>query len=213
MRPNRFRYAAGRVLALSLPCAAALLAFSVAGRSQGPAVNDAGPPRGEGPPTEPAQPHRLDVARYDPEGKLEFPDGAERWIGIGAGIGSDYDEAGLDPADPGPIGVAQIEPAAYDYFRTHGRYADGTMLLLTFYAVQEKPEPALNGFVQGEPLQREIHVIDRERFPEEGRAFFMFPGSGSAAAEPLPVGSTCVECHTEHGRLDGTFVQFYPPLR
>lgn len=156
---------------------------------------------------------RIDAARYDSDGRLLFPEDAHRWIPIGASLGSDYDDQAFDPASPGPIGVVQIEPSAYDYFQSNGRYADGTMLLLTFYAVQEKPAPALNGFVQDDVLQREIHVIDRQRFTDEGRAFFLFPGATSAVAAPFPSGSACVECHTAHGDVDGTFVQFYPALR
>jgi len=105
------------------------------------------------------------------------------------------------------------EPGAYEHYLETGRYADGTMFLLTFYRSLEKPEPALTGFVQGDVAQREIHVIDRRTFPEEGRAFFVFPGTSSEPASKLPVGSECVRCHTEHGRVDGTFVQFYPTLR
>ncbi|MBN1236905.1 MAG: cytochrome P460 family protein [Gammaproteobacteria bacterium] len=155
----------------------------------------------------------VDAARYSPGGELIFPADADRWVALGAGIGSDYSEEPFDPQNPGAIGVVQMEPAAYEHFLATGRYADGTMLLLTFYAVQQKPEPALQGFVQGDVLQREIHVIDRQRFPEEQRAFFLFPGSDVQQAAALPQGSRCVECHTAHGDLDATFIQFYPALR
>lgn len=42
--------------------------------------------------------------------------------------------------------------------------------------------PGLISFVQGDLVQREIHVIDRDRFAEEGRAFFMFPPEVTVAA-------------------------------
>ncbi len=95
--------------------------------------------------------------------------------------------------------------------RETGRYADGTMLLLTFYRPQSKSVPPLRGFVQGEILQREIHVIDRKRFPEEGRAFFNFAGTTAQSGSRVPLGSECVKCHVQHGQLDATFAQFYPP--
>ncbi|HEX7080497.1 MAG TPA: cytochrome P460 family protein [Gammaproteobacteria bacterium] len=154
----------------------------------------------------------LTAARYTDGGDLEFPANTDEWIVLGTGIGGGYEEGVLDPANPGPITVAQIEPSAYRYLLEHGRYADGTMLLLTFYRTQEKPEPALRGFVQGDVALREIHVIDRERYPEEGRAFFQYP-PGTAVSEKLPLGSECVACHAEHGAFDGTFTQFYPPVR
>jgi hypothetical protein len=154
----------------------------------------------------------LSVAEYSDDGELRFPGDADRWIVLGAGLGGEYAELPFDPANPGTFGVVQMEPGAYDYFLENGRYADGTMLLLSFYAVQRAPEPALQGFVQGDLVQREIHVIDRQRFPDEDRAFFVY-SPDAASAPALPVGSACVECHNEHGAYDATFTQFYPAIR
>jgi Cytochrome P460 len=159
-----------------------------------------------------SRPGGLSVARYDAQGRLEFPAGTDRWIGVGAGLGGNYADVPFDAANPGSIGVVQMEPTAYDYFLRNGRYADGTMFLLTFYATQKKPDPALQGFVQGDVMGREIHVLDKSRFPQEGSGFFVF-SQGTAPAAPMPIGSVCVQCHSEHGAFDGTFVQFYPVLR
>jgi hypothetical protein len=155
----------------------------------------------------------LNQARYLPDGKLQYPENAESWTALGASIGGDYAEGEFDPQRPGVIGVTQIEPNALRVLRETGHYPDGTMLLLTFYKPQSKTEPQLRGFVQGEVQQREIHVIDRTRFPKEGRAFFVFPGTTSTTASALAPGSVCVECHAQHGQLDATFAQFYPPIR
>lgn len=154
---------------------------------------------------------RLDVAAYTADGLLEFPAGTERWILLGTGLGGDYGGGAFDPANPGTISVVKMEPGAYDYFLQNGRYADGSMFLLSFFATQDKPEPTLRGFAQGEARVSEIHVIDRRRFSAEGRGFFVFDSNEPAAA--LPVGSECVVCHTEHGDYDGTFTQFYPTIR
>ena len=159
-----------------------------------------------------SQPTALVVARYDAQGQLEFPAETDRWIGVGTGLGGNYADVPFDAANPGSIGVVQMEPTAYDYFLRNGRYADGTMFLLTFYATQKKPNPALQGFVQGDVVGREIHVIDKSRFTEEGGGFFVF-SQGTAPTAPMPIGSVCVQCHSEHGAFDGTFVQFYPALR
>ncbi len=155
----------------------------------------------------------LNQASYLPDGKLQYPANAESWTMLGASLGGDYREGEFDPKRPGSLGVVQIEPNALRVLRETGRYPDGAMLLLTFYRPQSKSEPQLAGFVQGEVLQREIHVIDRQRFKEEGRAFFVFPGTTSQAGDRMQLGSGCVTCHNEHGKLDGTFAQFYPPIR
>jgi hypothetical protein len=155
----------------------------------------------------------LDQARYGADGSLTFPADATGWVTLGASLGGDYAEGAFDAKNPGVFGVVQIEPSAYRALREGGKYADGTMLLLTFYQAQSQSEPQLKGFVQGDVLSREIHVIDRGRFPEEGRAFFMFPGAASQVGAKMPLGSRCVECHGEHAKLDATFAQFYPLIR
>lgn len=156
---------------------------------------------------------RLDSAELDAERRLALPEGIDRWIAVGSSIGGEYSDEPFDPENPGTIGVVQMEPAAYEYFLDNGAYADGTMFLLSFYAPQEKPEPELPGFVQGALVQQEIHLIDRRSFPEEGRAFYLYRPGATEPAAPLPLGSTCFVCHTEHGDYDATFTQFYPHLR
>jgi len=155
----------------------------------------------------------IEQAQWTSEGALMLPENADRWITVGTGIGGEYRDAPFDPENPGTIGVVQMEPVAYDYFLEHGEYADGTMFLLSFYRTLEKPDPALPGFMQGDLLQREIHVIDSSRFPEEGRGFYVYRAGATSAPAPMPLGSVCFVCHTEHGAYNGTFVQFYPLLR
>lgn len=161
-----------------------------------------------------AQNDALSVARYNAEGQLMFPGDADVWVHMGSSLGSDYNEAPFDPANPGTLGVVQMEPAAYRYFLEHGAYADGTMFLLSFYAAEAESDPQLPGFVQGSLQAKEIHVIDGDRF-DEGRAFFLFPPAANTetASTKLPDDSPCVQCHMPEGAYDGTFTQFYPPIR
>lgn len=155
----------------------------------------------------------IDAARFDEAGLLLFPDNTDRWVTLGSGLGGDYEAGAFDPSNPGTMSHVQMEPTAYEFFQRNGYYAEGTMLLLSFYHTLEKPEPNLRGFAQGELAQREIHLIDARRFQDEGRAFFVYPTAETRAAAALPVGSECVVCHSEHGAYDGTFTQFYPIAR
>ncbi len=150
---------------------------------------------------------------YTSGGSLTFPEHTERWITLGASIGGNYDEGAFDPKNPGTIGIVQIEPDAYHTLLDTGHYPDGTLLLLTFYEARSKSVPQLKGFVQGDVRSREIHVIDRKRFPEEGGAFFLFPGATAAVGARQSVGSVCFQCHSQHGQLEATFAQFYPLIR
>ena len=154
----------------------------------------------------------LGVAEYTDADELHYPDDTDRWIVLGTNIGGDYSDAEFDPQNPGMIGVVQIEPKAYQYLLDNREYANGTMLLLTFYRPQAKPQPDLSGFVQGDVAGREIHVIDRKKFQDE-RGFYLFGAEGAATSTVLPPGNECVQCHAEHGAFDSTFIQFYPTIR
>ena len=154
----------------------------------------------------------LGVARYSAEGALQRPADLATWVHAGSSLGSDYRSEPFDPAQPGVIGVVQMEPSAWRYFVENGRYADGSMFLLSFYAADVNSDPQLQGFVQGELQAQEIHVIDSKRF-EDGRAFFMFQDPAQGESTALPAGNECVQCHEAEGDYNGTFMQFYPTLR
>ncbi len=154
----------------------------------------------------------LGIAQFINNGRLIFPDNIDRWIVVGASLGSNYAEEAFTAENPGTIGVVQMEPTAYDFFLTNGQYADGTMFYLTFYSSEIKSEPQLQGFVQGDIVGREIHLIDKSRY-RDGHAFFMFNLAEQQTSTILPPGNDCVVCHTKHGQFDGTFTQFYPAMR
>ena len=157
-------------------------------------------------------PDGLGIAQFTNNGRLIHPDNTDRWIVVGASLGSDYAEEAFTAENPGTIGVVQMEPTAYDFFLTNGQYADGTMFYLTFYSSEIKSEPQLQGFVQGDVVGREIHLIDKSRY-SDGRAFFMFNLVEQEASTALPPGNDCVVCHNKHAQFDGTFTQFYPAMR
>jgi len=154
----------------------------------------------------------LGVAQYNANNELLYPANLDEWIQTGASLGGEYSDNAFDPQSPGNIGIVQMEPTAYRYFMEHDTYADGTMFLLSFYKGESKSEPQLPGFVQGDLLAQEIHVIDKARFTE-GRGFFMFRTPASASSIKVADGSECVACHIEHADFDGTFSQFYPTIR
>ena len=157
-------------------------------------------------------PEGLGIAQFTPSDDLIFPAATDRWVVLGTNIGGDYSDAEFNPKNPGMIGVVQMEPNAYTYLLENGEYADGTMFLLSFYQTQEKPEPGLNGFVQGDLEAREIHVIDRVKY-QDNRGFYLFAADGRGPSAMLPAGNECVQCHAEHGDFDSTFTQFYPTIR
>lgn len=157
---------------------------------------------------------RIDAAEFDSADRLQRPAKLDEWVFVGAVVGHGYpqgDARRFSAASPGQIQVVQMEPRAYRYLQDHGEYADGTMLALSFYDTQQTPAPAVDGVVQGELANFEIHLLDKQRFADRS-AFYIFSGDRSAAPM-IPAGNDCVACHREDGAFDGTFVQFYPNLR
>jgi hypothetical protein len=152
----------------------------------------------------------LHAARYDGS-RLLRPDDLDRWVFLGASLGMNYSEAAFSVEHPGALQVVLMEPGAYDYFLKHGRYADGSMFLLSFYETRRGVSIDRSGFVPGALTAFEIHMVDRARYAE-GHAFFPF-AKDAARADVLPPGSACVQCHVPKGAYDGTFTQFYPAIR
>jgi hypothetical protein len=153
----------------------------------------------------------LRVAKIDAAGNLQRPDNLDRWVFVGAGLGMDYQDKAFSVDHPGSFQIVLMEPSAFEYFRAHGSYADGSMFLLSFYSTNHAASIDRTGFTPGALQAFEIHLIDHTHYPE-ARAFFSF-GKDAHQSTAAPPGSTCVQCHIPKGVLDGTFAQFYPPLR
>jgi len=153
----------------------------------------------------------VDAARFTDAGELLRPANLDEWVFLGSSLGMGYDNADFDPQSPGNFQVVLMEPGAYAYLKRNGKYANGSMFLLSIYATQRRVSIDRAGFAQGELKNFEIHLVDRNRFAE-GHAFYLF-GKDDDQAKVLPAGNPCVECHVQHGAYDGTFVQFYPAIR
>jgi len=154
---------------------------------------------------------KLDIARVTAEGNLQKPADLENWVFLGASLGMGYNPGSFNAARPGQFQVAMMEPTAYRYFVKTGRYAPGSMFLLSFYDADKQVRSInQNGFTQADLTNYEIHLIDPAS--KEGHTFFMF-GPDTAAGNPVAPGNACVRCHVQHGAFGGTFAQFYPTIR
>lgn len=149
------------------------------------------------------------VARYDGEGRLQFPSDYRRWVFLSSGHGMSYSPDASAAPEPRFDNVF-ADPASYEGFLATGKWREGTMLVLEVRPGQSKGSINRHGaFQSGEPTAVEVHVKDSRRFPG-GWAFFSF-----AAREPAPMIPTtaeCYSCHQQNGAVNTTFVQFYPTL-
>jgi hypothetical protein len=149
--------------------------------------------------------------------ELVRPTDYRSWPFIGAGLGMTYDgERGTQAATPDNprFTHAFVNPAAYEHFMQTGTWPDGTVFMLEFRASQTEGSINRSGRFATQLTFLEAEVKD-SRFPD-GWAFYAFgPGNNLArAAKPLAGAdvASCVECHSENGAVERTFVQFYPHL-
>jgi hypothetical protein len=186
-------------MAALLAVAAGTLALAVAARGQEPSQ---------------AATHTLQIAQLTPKGKLQKPADLDSWIFLGTSLGMGYNPGSFNAARPGQFQVVLMEPNAYRHFVETGRYAPGSMFLLSFYdADVQKRSINQNGFTQAELTNFEIHLVDPARGKEQqGHVFYVF-GANATEGAAVPPGNACVRCHVAHGAFDGTFAQFYPAVR
>ena len=102
-----------------------------------------------------------------------------------------------------------VDPRAYTIFVNAGTWPDKTVLLIENRAAKSKGSINRSGNYQGGLIGLEVHVKDQARFAGEW-AFFDF--ESGAPAEIIPRSAACYSCHSAHGAVDTTFVQFYPTL-
>jgi hypothetical protein len=155
---------------------------------------------------------KLSVARISADGKLQKPVDLVNWVFLGTSLGMGYNPGSFNASRPGQFQVVLMEPNAYKHFIATGRYAPGSMFLLSFYDTETQQRSInQNGFTQAGLTNYEIHLIGPGK-GEAAHTFYMFDAK-STEGRPLPPGNACVRCHIDHGAFQGTFAQFYPTIR
>ncbi len=151
-----------------------------------------------------------DGPQYSRDGAMLLPANYREWVFLSSGLGMTYGPAGqTDAAGNQRFDNVFASPAAYKAFLQTGNWPDKTTLILEVRDSQSHVSINKGGHVQGDMLAIEAHVKDTSRFPG-GWAFFQFGKLDRAAVTPTT--ATCYSCHSQHGAVDTTFVQFYPTL-
>lgn len=152
---------------------------------------------------------KLQSAIFDEKGNLKRPENIESWVFLGSSLGMTYTDAAIDPDNPGFFSSVFMESNAYKLFQQTGKFSDGTVFAKILY--RSKLEDG--GVSMGKPVYLEVHVKDRERFPETVSGFYGWSPSDPDFAEMFPVSMGCVACHQERAAYDDVFTQFYPTIR
>jgi hypothetical protein len=155
----------------------------------------------------PEAPEPAPPIRYDADGKLLRPEYRE-WVFLGAGLDMTYGSRAANAMpDHHMFTNVFVNPSSYRAFVGSGRWPDKTIFMLEVRHTGTDRRPNRAGLFQAEAVGLEAHVLDASK---GGSRFYDFDGKSSGS--PLSATSSCNTCHTEHGAVDNTFVQFYPEL-
>jgi hypothetical protein len=147
--------------------------------------------------------------RYTASGELVRPENYREWIFLTSGIGMTYGTQANAGASPPRFDNVFVTPAAYKAFLETGAWPDKTMFALEIRSSESKGSINKGGRFQEGVTALEIEVKDA-RIPGKW-AYFDF-GTSKQTAPPLPRTASCHACHSTHGAVENTFVQFYPTL-
>jgi hypothetical protein len=146
---------------------------------------------------------------YTRDGELRLPANYREWVYLSSGFDMSYNPA--IQMDHHMFDNVFVNPEAWRAFATSGQWPDQTMLVLEVRGAQSKGSINQKGsFQDAAVMGLEVHVKDRARFSGKW-AFFRF-ARGAATAKIIPQTENCYSCHSDHGAVDTTFVQFYPTL-
>jgi hypothetical protein len=150
-----------------------------------------------------------DLPRFTDKNQLLPPEHYREWIFLSSGFGMTYNPSTATRNDA-PFDNVFVNPPAYKTFQQTGSWPDGTIFVLEIRSSASKGSINQGGHFQQDVRGLEVHVRDGHRFPEKW-AFYEVTGNNHPAS-PIPQDASCYSCHSAHGTVDTTFVQFYPTL-
>lgn len=148
--------------------------------------------------------------QFTQDGELLRPVDYRQWVFVTSGLGMTYGPARPEPGQPPLFSNVFVNPEAYRVFMQSGRWPDGTFFVLELRTSEENVSINSGGRTQGALVALEASVKDSARYPGDGWAYFVIGDQSEAV--PRPRSASCYSCHSQHGAVEWTFVQFYPEL-
>lgn len=147
-------------------------------------------------------------AEYTNDAQLRLPEHYREWIYLSSGFDMSYNPA--MPKDHHMFDNVFVNPEAFRAFMKTGAWPDKTIFILEDRRAESKGSINQAGNYQDTAVMSlAAHVKDEKRFAGKW-AFFGFGTENTA--KMIPQSADCYSCHTSHGAVDSTFVQFYPTL-
>ena len=159
-----------------------------------------------------------DKLEFNRKGELirPSPDNYRTWVFVGTPVTPN--ELNNGKAAFPEFHNVYIHPSDYKYYKTTGKFQDGTVLIKELVSVGAKKASSGNGYFQGEFLGLEATIKDSVRFPKEPGNWAYFSWSTKDhkslkdTAKAFP-SSSCNACHAANADDDFVFTQYYPVLR
>ena len=146
---------------------------------------------------------------YTEDGQLRLPDHYREWIYLSSDFHPASQSAAMQKGGHDRFLTVFANPQAYEGFLETGTWPDKTVLVVESRSAESVSMSNQTGQVQGPVEGIAVHVKDETRFAGKW-AFFAF--HGEKTAKMIPLTANCYGCHSAHGEVDTTFVQFYPTL-
>lgn len=144
---------------------------------------------------------------YQGQNRLAVPPDYREWVFLTSSLDLNYSD-GTD--NPSVLDNVFVNPEAYRAFVRTGTWPDKTIIVKENRIAASAGTISKSGKFQTRVLNMEMHVKDEARFP--GKWAFFASSDGTTPGVLVPMTATCYSCHSEHGAVDTTFVQFYPTL-
>jgi hypothetical protein len=152
----------------------------------------------------------LAAPKYTAAGELVAPIDYREWVFLTSGVNMNYSDAAMN-MDHEMVDNVFVDPASWQTFKKTGRWPEGTMFVKEARVGTSKGSINKTGIFQTEErFDLEVHVRDSKRF-KTGWGFFV--NVADKPAKVLPTNASCYSCHTAHGAVQTTFVQFYPTAK
>ena len=151
------------------------------------------------------------VPRFLTNNEIALPANYREWVFVSSGIGMSYGPAENAQSGNPPFNNVFVKPEAYRSFMKTGTWPNGTMFVMEVRRSKTNESINNRGNFQADLLGIEAEVKDESRFPAKW-GFYKFTDAATTG-KLLPADTTdCQSCHSQHGAVDNTFVQFYPTL-
>jgi hypothetical protein len=147
-----------------------------------------------------------EAPQFAPDGQLLFPKDYREWVFLSSGLGMTYNSPDASRAQEPNFDNVFVSRAAYSSFLETGRWPDNTVFVLEVRSSQSNV--SIN---RGGRFQTALAAIEAEVKTGGKWTFYGF-GKGAEKGKPIPATAACYSCHSQHGAVDNTFVQFYPTL-